>query len=151
MKLLLLGATGRTGKLILIEAVKKGYSVNCLVRKPEKVGEDFKGTTIFKGSTEIISDLDQAIEGCEVIINALNISRKSDFPWSKLRTQPTFLSDVMRNVIFLSEKHHIKRVVICSAWGVSDTNGDIPSWFKWFIDNSNIELLIKTMKDRKLC
>ncbi len=138
MKILILGATGRTGKLILEEALNKGYEVVCLVREPEKVKEDHKNLKIARGSPDQISDLENAIKGCEGIISALNISRKSDFPWARLRTPPTFLSDVMKNIIFLHEKNRIERVVVCSAWGVAETENEIPIWFQWIIKNSNI-------------
>ena len=81
--------------------------------------------------------------GCDGIISALNISRKSDFPWSKLRTPPMLLSDVMKHIISLTEKNGLKRVIVCSAWGVAETEQEIPVWFKWFIKNSNIGVAYK--------
>ena len=130
MKVLILGASGRTGKLILDESLRKGYDVNCLVRDPKKVRENHDNLKIYKGSPERISDLEKAIKGCDGIISVLNISRKSDFPWSKLRTPPTFLSQVMNNVIPLAEKEGVKRLIVCSAWGVAETEQQIPFWFK---------------------
>lgn len=138
MKILILGSTGRTGKLILAEALKQGYEINCLVREPNKIIEKHKMLNIFKGSPQCISELENAIKDCDGIISALNISRKSDFPWSKLRTPETFLSDVMKNLILLSQKNKIKRIVVCSAWGVAETEKEIPLWFNWFIKNSHI-------------
>lgn len=137
MKILLLGATGRTGKLILEDATAKGYHVNCLVRYPDKI-ETNERTLVFKGNPTNIEDLEKAMYGCEAIINVLNISRKSDFPWAKLRTPKTFLSDVITNIINLSTQNNIKRLIVCSAWGVAETKKDLPNWFRWFIENSNI-------------
>ena len=138
MKLLILGATGRTGKMILTEALKQGYEINCLVRQPAKIKKKHKRLEIYNGSPEKISELETAIKGCNAIVSALNISRKTDFPWSKLRTPKTFLSDVMKNIISLEQKTKIDRIVVCSAWGVAETEKEIPSWFKWVIKNSNI-------------
>tara|TARA_R110002073_G_scaffold336006_1_gene529836 strand:+ start:62 stop:715 length:654 start_codon:yes stop_codon:yes gene_type:complete len=143
MKILILGATGRTGKLILEEALNQGYEVNCLVREPKKIKENHKNLKILKGSPEQISDLESAIKDCKAIISALNISRKSDFPWSKLRTPPTFLSSVMKNIISLTDKNGLERIVVCSAWGVAETEKEIPVWFGWFIKNSNIGIAYK--------
>jgi putative NADH-flavin reductase len=39
MKILLLGATGRTGKLIIAEAVKRGHKISAIARDPEKLKE----------------------------------------------------------------------------------------------------------------
>ncbi|MBO0593987.1 NAD(P)H-binding protein [Cellulophaga sp. E16_2] len=143
MKILILGATGRTGKLVLAEALRQGYEINCLVREPKKITENHIMLNIFKGSPERISELENAMQDCEGIISALNISRKSDFPWSKLRTPSTFLSDVMKNIISLSEKNKINRIVACSAWGVAETEEEIPFWFNWIIKNSNIRVAYK--------
>ncbi len=138
MKILILGATGRTGKLILKEVIKKGFEVNCLVREPKKIKENSNLLTVYKGSPENISDLKKAIKGCNGLISSLNISRKSDFPWSKLRTPPNLLSCTMNNVVSILEQNNNFRIVVCSAWGISETRLDIPFWFKTLIDYSNI-------------
>jgi hypothetical protein len=44
----------------------------------------------------------------------------------------------MNNVISLSKKNNIERLIVCSAWGVAETEQEIPFWFRWFIKNSNI-------------
>ena len=138
MRLLILGATGRTGKWILEEALRQGYEVTCLVRKAQKLPAINPSVKVLEGSPDNISELEAALKGCDGIISALNISRVSDFPWSPLRTPPTFLSDVMKNVIQLTQDNPPRRVIICSAWGVGDTENDIPLWFKWLIKYSNI-------------
>ena len=138
MKIFVLGATGRTGKHVIQQAIQAGYELHCLVRDPAKVNFSHERLRLFPGSAEKISDVDSAIKGCEAIINVLNVSRNSDFPWSNLRTPSTFLSDVTKNVIPLAEKHHIRRMVVCSAWGAAETKNDLPGWFRWLIDNSNI-------------
>ncbi len=42
------------------------------------------------------------MEDCDYIIDVLNISRNSDFPWASLRTPKTFLSAVMNKIIEIS-------------------------------------------------
>lgn len=143
MRILILGATGRTGKLILKNALEKGFKITCLVREPKKVLEKNINLKICKGSPDIVSELKIAMHGCDTIISALNISRSSDFPWSKLITPKSFLSDVMQNILNLSDSGIKKRIVICSAWGVADSEKEIPIWFKWFIKNSNIAYAYK--------
>lgn len=135
MKVFLLGATGRTGKLVLESALEMGYEVHCLVRNSDKING---GTKVFEGNPSNVADLERAMAGCSSIINVLNISRNTDFPWSKLRTPDKFLSNVMANLIPLAEKHEIERVISCSAWGVLETRKDLPFWFRWTIDYSNI-------------
>lgn len=142
MKILILGATGRTGKYLVTFALQKGYEVTCLVRYPEKVPAQ-NGLTILKGNPINIQDLELAMKDCDAMISALNISRTSDFPWASLRTPKTYLSDVMEKVITVAKKFSVNRVVICSAWGVLETRKDIPFWFRWTIDFSNISVAYK--------
>ena len=156
MRILLLGATGRTGKIVLKIALEYGYHVNCLARNIERI-EKRDGLTIFEGSPTNEIDLTKAICECDCVISVLNISRKSDFPWESLRTPKTFLSDVMNLLVRISENMDIKRISICSAWGVAETKNNIPKWFKWIINNSNIGIAYedhekqeKTISESKL-
>ena len=138
MKVLLLGATGRTGELILEELLQRGYTVRALVRDENKMKVTSSALAVFESSTLDEQTLNAAMQGCEAIISALNISRNRDFPWSALRTPKDFLSETIKKVILAASQNQIKRVIIISAWGVSETRADIPWWFKWIIDYSNI-------------
>jgi len=138
MNILLLGATGRTGKHALAYALEKGHQVSILVRNPERIAPQ-PNLLIFEGDPANRIDLQRAMEGCRAVISVLNISRTSDFPWAALRTPKTFLSNAMHKVIGLAKQNNIKRLVFCSAWGVEDSRKEIPFWFRWTIDYSNIK------------
>jgi len=138
MKILLLGATGRTGKEILQQALQAGINVNVLVRDTGKIQIAHQALRIMESKTLDQTALRQAMQGCDAIISALNISRTSDFPWSRLRTSKTLLSDTIRNVIAIASELSIQRIIVLSAWGVHETKNDIPFWFRWLINNSNI-------------
>ena len=135
--ILILGSTGRTGKWLLNEALKRGYSVNVLVRDKSKV-PSHTHLRIFEGNPSNKNNLAEAVEGCEIVLSALNISRNSDFPWAKLRASESFLSETMQNIIEIGALGKLKKVIFTSAWGVNETKKDIPWWFRWLIDNSNI-------------
>jgi uncharacterized protein YbjT (DUF2867 family) len=138
MRILILGATGRTGKHLLEQALQRGYHVHVLVRIKNKLPLDHGHLTVFEGSPSDPGALDNAMNGCEAVLSALNISRYNDFPWTKLRTPVDFLSSVMKSIIELMATHGIKRIIFTSAWGVAETRKDIPGWFRWFIEHSNI-------------
>lgn len=137
MKTLLLGATGRTGKLVLQELLKNKHEVHCLGRNISRIAVSDR-LILLEGDPSNSEDLLGAIRGCNNVISVLNISRTSDFPWAKLRTPKKYLSDVMGNLIPICEKENVKRIVACSAWGVAETRKDLPFWFKWVIDFSNV-------------
>ena len=148
MKVLLLGATGRTGKLVLKTLTDNGHEIHCLARNTERISSN-ENVKIFEGDPTNKSDLQKAISGTAYVISVLNISRKSDFPWAALRTPKTFLSDTMKELVKIVEEHQIKRLVVCSAWGVGDSSKDIPGWFRWFVDNSNIGWAYKDHKKQE--
>ena len=137
MRILLLGGTGRTGKLFLEIALEKGHQINCLSRNSQRIKRKI-GVALFEGNPANENDLKKAMMGCDCIVSVLNISRRSDFPWARLRTPETYLSDVMKVLVPVAAEINAKRIVLCSAWGVFETKKDVPKWFGWLIDNSNI-------------
>jgi putative NADH-flavin reductase len=141
-RIVILGSTGRTGKWLLDEALKRGYFVNVLVRDKSKISSHTQ-LRIFEGNPSNKNNLAEAAEGCEIVLSALNISRNSDFPWAKLRSPKSFLSQTMQNLIEIGALGKLKKVIFTSAWGVNETKKDIPWWFRWLIDNSNIGVAYK--------
>jgi uncharacterized protein YbjT (DUF2867 family) len=138
MRILLLGATGRTGKHLLEQTLKHGHIVRVLVREKQKIPFQKYNLSVFEGTPSDKVSLDNAMQGCEAVLSALNISRKYEFPWAGLRTPKDFLSTTMKNIIELSSKNNIRRVVFISAWGVTETKRDLPAWFRWLVDHSSL-------------
>ncbi|MEA5259616.1 NAD(P)H-binding protein [Arcicella aquatica] len=138
-KILILGATGRTGKHLLSLALARGYEVNILVRDIRKIEIQSDRLKVFEGTPSDLTVLASAIENCSIVISALNISRKSDFPWAKLHTPKDFIEKSIQNILCLSNQYPIKSLIVISAWGVSETRNDIPWWFRLMIDYSNIK------------
>lgn len=137
--ILIIGASGRTGRELVRQSLQRGWSVHVLVRKPAHFPfTNSEQLTIFEGSVADSETLSSAMTGCEAVVSALNISRNNDFPWSSLRTPTNFLSQTMKKIVMLAPQHGIQRLLFTSAWGVGDSRKDIPGWFRWIIDNSNI-------------
>lgn len=138
MRILLLGATGRTGKHVLEFLLADGHEVHALVRDGKKIGPPRERLRIFEGSPLDGSALGEALRGCEYVISVLNVSRKSDFPWAPLRAPEDLMSRTMEGVLRLSGSAGIKKIVVCSAWGAKETRKDLPGWFRWCVEHSNI-------------
>ncbi|HTK20215.1 MAG TPA: NAD(P)H-binding protein [Mucilaginibacter sp.] len=138
MHILILGSTGRTGRLLLQEALKRGHRVTILISHKGALKINPGLVEMYEGTPLNQFTLADAMRGCDAILSTLNISRISDFPWSKLRTSKDFLSASMKHIVEAATENNIKRIVITTAWGVAETRKDIPFWFRWLIDNSNI-------------
>jgi uncharacterized protein YbjT (DUF2867 family) len=138
MNVFVLGGSGRLGQNILKQLQSQGISTTALVREPQKLQKCFPNINFIKGTPEHIEDLKRGITACDVVINALNISRHSDFPWSGLRTPSHLISNTIKNLLQLMGEQNISRIVSVSAWGANDSFTEIPFWFKWVIKNSNV-------------
>ena len=138
MKILIIGATGRTGRLVVEETLKQGYDLNVLVRDKNKISFSSKSIKVYQGTPTRRADLAAAMQGCEVIISALGIARASDAPWSKLITAENFITESMKNVIAEADQQNLKRIITISAWGVGETKKEIPFWLRWLINYTNL-------------
>ena len=134
MRILILGATGRTGKEVVHQALAEGYEVNVVVRQRMEV----PGLNQFIGQANDPFLLINALKEVEAVIQVLNISRNNDFPWAKLRSPKDLLSSTMQELVRLADREKLKHIVCCSAWGVAETRKDIPFWFRLLIEYSNI-------------
>ena len=138
MKILVLGATGRTGNYIVKEAIDRGIEVNALVRNSSRLLTRNNKLNIFEGSPYIKEDLYKPMEGVDAVISALNVARKTDFPWSKLVSPADLMSKSVGNAIEVMKEKDVKRIIVISAAGAGDSWENTPGWFRWIINNSNI-------------
>jgi uncharacterized protein YbjT (DUF2867 family) len=137
MKILVLGATGRTGKLIIEEATKRGHKISAIARDPEKL-KDFD-IEITKGTPYDSETVEKALTGCEAVINTLNISRESDNPWSPLRAPKDMISKSAQNAVKAMEKSGIKRFIALSTIGAGRSWKTSPGILKLFVSISNLK------------
>ena len=137
MKILLLGATGRTGKYLIEEAIKKGHKIATIARNPEKI-KDFK-IDITQGTPYDYETVDKAITGCEAIITTLNVSRKSDNPWAPLAATKDMISRSASNAVKAMEKAGIKRFVALGAIGAGRSWKTAPGILKLIVSFSNLK------------
>jgi len=160
MKILLLGATGRTGICIIEEALKKGHKISAITTNPGKL-KNYK-IDITQGTPYDYETLEKALTGCEAVINILNVSRKSDNPWAALRAPVDLISKSASNAIKAMEKAGIKRFVALGAIGAGRSWKTSPVIFKFIVSISNLkyafrdhgiqeEILEKSSVDYTIC
>lgn len=120
MHLLILGASGRTGKLAVADALDRGHTVTALVRKASSL-EVRNGLTIVQGTPEKQEDVEQAVAAkkVDVALVLLNAARESDSPFAKPATPEFFLRDCVRNLT--AAMQHKGRVVIMSVFGIGSS------------------------------
>ena len=136
MKIMLLGATGRTGIQIIEEAIKRKHEISAIARDPEKL-KNYK-IEIIQGSPYDYETVEKAISGCDAVINTLNVSRKSDNPWAQLRAPKDMISKSAINAVKAMETEGIKRFVALSTIGAGRSWETTPGILKFIVTVSNL-------------
>lgn len=139
MKIAILGATGRTGQWVLKEGLERGHELVALVRSPEKVMDASPRLHLVKGSPTSIDDVRKAVKGVDAVLSALNINRSSDLPWAKVTSPKDLMSAGIKNAIDAMHEEHVKRIVVISAYGVSETKKNIGALGRLFLYGTNIK------------
>jgi len=116
MKILLIGATGRTGQEILPRLIVAGHIVTALVRRPEAIMNKYEHLVVLTGGVRDPDLVDRAVQGQDAVISTLGPrSLKKD----------DIQEVLMRNLVAAMTKNGIKRLVNLSAWGAQDTQKSI--------------------------
>jgi putative NADH-flavin reductase len=109
MKLLVLGATGATGRELLVQALRAGHEVTAFVRNPAALDDLESRVRVLIGDATSAADLAAALPGHDVVLSALGSgnSIRSDIA-SRAATALTEAA----------ERSGVRRVVFLSAFGV---------------------------------
>ena len=113
MKIAVLGATGRTGRLLVPELLRRGHSVSVLVRDPDRLPPE-QGVGVVVGDSRDPSALAELIKGADVVVSALG-------PTAAKET--TLQRDTAAAVIDAMRTAGVSRYVGVSAAGI-DVPGD---------------------------
>ena len=125
MRILIIGGSGRTGKLVVQEVLERGHSVTALVREANAL-QQHPGLTIVRGTPTSIGDIERAFSTVpdgipSAVIVTLNARRASDSPFSKPVSPPRFMADCNANVRTVMQQEGVRKVVIMSAVGTTDS------------------------------
>ena len=136
MKILVLGATGRIGKLFTRLATANNHQITAIIRN--KKDAILPKVNYIEGLPTDDQLLSRALQGMDAVVVSLNINRTSDNPFAKVVSPLTLISDSMKALIPAMEKNSVKRIVTVSASGVGDSWKDMYLIAKLFIRYSNI-------------
>lgn len=124
MKLLILGATGGTGRHIVSQALERGHDVAMLVRDRSTAPAAGPRLRVFDGDAQNSAALFDAMRDQDAVMSA--IGRGQSFKSEHLieRTVPGIVSAM--------QSGGVKRLMFLSALGVGDTYRDSPIVAKLF-------------------
>jgi uncharacterized protein YbjT (DUF2867 family) len=105
MNLVVLGATGRTGSLVVEQALAAGHTVTALVRSPEKLTTRNPNLRVVAGAVTDTSALARALEGADTLISTLGGSG-------------TVIADSTPAIVAAAHRAGVGRIVVLSSWVV---------------------------------
>jgi putative NADH-flavin reductase len=71
MRLLIIGATGGTGRRVPSQAVERGHSLTAFVRSPQKLGSLLDRVAVYEGDPRNVAELQAILHGHDAVISAL--------------------------------------------------------------------------------
>jgi putative NADH-flavin reductase len=143
MKLLVLGASGQVGRLVVDRAVARGHRVTAVVRPASP----------FDRPVEVVRDevlrpgaLAAVVPGHEAVISCLGIQRRSLNPFSAL-TSPADLGEATAHALVAAMRSAgVPKVVAISAAGVGDSAPRMNALMRWAVARTNVGVAYRDLE-----
>lgn len=113
MKVALVGATGRTGRLLMVELLRRGHQVTVLVRDPARLGEAAGQVRTVVGDSRDVIALAALLDDADAVLSALGPTAK----------EPTLHRDTAAALVPAMEAAGVRRFIGISGAGI-DVPGD---------------------------
>lgn len=124
-RVLIVGATGGTGRQLVAQALERGHAVTAFVRDPSRLEIDHPQLTVVQGDVLDQASVESAMRGQEAVVSALGHKRF---------LYPTrILSQGTRNILRAMENRGIPRLVCMSSLGIGDSVGRMGVYYTFFV------------------
>src|SRR5690606_5200569 len=120
MRLIIFGATGSVGTLLVQQALQQGYTVTAFTRNTDKLSAiSHERLSVFKGDLFNPADVDRAIAGQDAVLCVIGDGNKGT-----VRSQGT------KNIIAAMKNNGVKRLVCETTLGLGDSKGNLNLMWK---------------------
>ncbi|PWW02425.1 putative NADH-flavin reductase [Paenibacillus cellulosilyticus] len=123
MNLTIFGASGKTGRLLVQNALEQGHKVTAFVRSPERLGLWHERLCVVVGTLENDEAIERAVIGADAVAELVGT-----------------VSEGIERIIAAMKRHGVRRLVAASACSVSDPN-DLPDF--------ELSLLVSFVESRR--
>lgn len=115
MKLLVIGSTGRTGRHVLDQGLRRGHEITAFSRRPQELA-GFEGLKqVIHGDALNLDDVRKAVAGQDAVISAVGSS------------------GIARNLIIAMREAGVPRLVMTSSRSVVATRPRLPVTLAWLV------------------
>lgn len=109
MNITVFGASGKSGKFIVAEALKRGHKVTAFVRNPSKMAEFGASLNVVVGDISDPAKVADAVPGADAVISAIGHVAGS---------KPDMQTEGVRNIIKAMNENNIRRFIDLTGAGV---------------------------------
>ena len=133
MRVLVIGGSGQTGRLVINEALQRGHKITALIRNPSALPAK-EGLSIVKGTPVEPSDIESAFNAVPgdlpsaVIVTLASPKEKGS----------RVMSDAHENLIATMKRHGVSKIATMASFGVGSSLPNITVLMRWAISNTSL-------------
>lgn len=116
MKILVVGAAGKTGRAVVEQALAAGHEVTAFVHNAN--GYDVAGVRVFAGDAADSAAMDAAVQGQDAVLDT--IGGKTPYK------NTTLESSAAGAIVAAMQRHGVRRLVVTSMLGAGDSEANAP-------------------------
>ena len=146
MKLLILGASGATGRWLVTLAAQAGHDVTALVR-PSTPFDAPAGVRVIRGEVLDPAIIATAVENKDAVASCLGIRRAGRSPWAPLRSPVDFTARATSNLIAAMSRAGVRRLVAISAGGVGESITQLSMPVRWLVGTGNVGIAYRDLAE----
>ncbi len=125
MKLAIFGASGRTGRELIKQALAQSHHVTACVRQPDHLDFQHKNLRIAKVDITAIEQVRRAVHDQNAVVSTLG-------PRTLLRRVPALVAGI-RNIVSAMQAEALDELIYTSALGVGESLADQNAFFRYVI------------------
>lgn len=135
MKLVIFGAAGGTGRIVVEQALAEGYEVTAFDRHPAALNIEHPKLKLVQGDVFKSDDVEKAVEGQDAVICVLGVPPTVTIPVCSAGTE---------NIVEAMQKYGVKRFICQSAFAVAALDGE---WTEvpWMVPLLTLSPKVKAM------
>lgn len=118
MNLVVFGATGKTGRFVVEQALAQGHTVTAFVRNPALFGMKSANLRVVQGDITDTAAVSSAVAGQDAVISVLGPVKGSP---------PDLMQTAARNLVAAMQQQGVRRIIYLTGAGVTEPK-DPPSF-----------------------
>ena len=125
MRIIVFGASGKTGLELVKQGLERGHNVTAFVRNPAKLEISHERLTVVRGDVMDAASVNAAMSGHDAALIAIGHNRYLG--------PSNILSRGTQHIVDAMKKHGVKRIVCESALGTGDSTGRLGVYYTIFV------------------